>query len=108
MTDNKRMSTWDFGKHRNLRFDNIRGEAIDKNEKTLMKETAHYCEACVSKLSPITVRTGKEKEFWNAGTFPPVTTVDYKRGPHTIQGICDRCGQAAVVIFYRIPKPSPK
>jgi hypothetical protein len=67
-----------------------------------MKETAHYCEECVSELSPATVKTGKEKEFWNAEHFPPVSTINYERGPHTIQGICDRCGQAAVVTFYRI------
>jgi hypothetical protein len=43
-----------------------------------MKETAHYCEECVSKLSPATVKTGKEKEFWNAAKFPPVSSVNYE------------------------------
>ena len=67
-----------------------------------MKETAHYCDKCVRALSPTTVRTGKEKEFWNAGHFPPVLTVNYDRGPHAIHGICDRCGQTSIVRFYRI------
>ncbi len=67
-----------------------------------MKETAHYCDECMSHLSPATVRTGKEKEFLTAVKFPPVSAINYERGPHTVQGICDRCGQEAVVIFYRI------
>lgn len=66
-----------------------------------MKETAHYCEECIRTLSSTTVKTGKEKEFWNAAHFPPVSPVNYARGPHSIKGICDRCGQAAVVSFYQ-------
>ncbi len=77
-------------------------EALYQKVYVDMKETAHYCHECVSELSPATVKTGKEKEFLNAGKFPSIATVNYDRGPHTTQGICDRCGQEAVVTFYRI------
>ena len=67
-----------------------------------MKDTAHYCEECIRNLSPTTAKTGKEKEFWNAANLPPVSLVNRERGPHTAKGVCDRCGQADVVSFYRI------
>lgn len=67
-----------------------------------MKETAHYCDECINELTPFTVKSGKEKEFWTARNFPPILPATHDRGPHTIHGICDRCGQAAMVSFYQI------
>ncbi|MGC4097857.1 MAG: hypothetical protein QM706_12140 [Nitrospira sp.] len=78
-------------------FVELFGKLVDSD----MKETAHYCEECIANLSPTTVKNGKEKEFWSITHFPPVSPLNYERGPHAIKGICDRCGQAAVVNFYR-------
>jgi hypothetical protein len=71
-------------------------------EKTVMIETAHYCEECNQRLSPATANTEREKEFMlaRAGRFH--MPVDYSKAARTVQGICDGCGQEAIVDFYQI------
>lgn len=69
-----------------------------------MKETAHDCEECIRNFIAGHREGWKKKEFWNAVNLPPVSPVNCERGPHTAKGVCDRCGQADVVSFYRISK----
>lgn len=66
-----------------------------------MTETVKYCQPCIDKLSPATARTEKEKQFLQAFTFIAGGRGDY--GPTIEDGHCEKCGQSAVVTYYRLP-----
>ena len=71
-------------------------------ERTVMIETAHYCEECNKELTPATAKTDKQKEFIKARAWRSHKPVDYTKAARTVQGICDGCGQEAIVDFYQI------
>lgn len=71
-------------------------------EKTVMIETAHYCEECDQKLSSATANTEREKEFMSARAWRSHKPVDYTKAARTALGICDGCGQEEIVNFYLI------
>ncbi|UVT17417.1 MAG: hypothetical protein H8K04_07730 [Nitrospira sp.] len=66
-----------------------------------MIETAKYCQPCIDTLFPDTVKTEEEKQFLDAHLFAPRPASDY--GPTNEEGMCHKCGQRALVTYYRLP-----
>ncbi len=66
-----------------------------------MIATAKYCQPCIDTLFPDTVKTEKERQFLDAHLFAPRPASDY--GPTSEEGTCEKCGQRALVTYYRLP-----
>jgi hypothetical protein len=66
-----------------------------------MIETAKYCQGCIDKLFPATGKTENEKQFLDARLLAPRPATDY--GPTIEEGACEKCGQRALVTYYRLP-----
>jgi len=68
-----------------------------------MTNTAKYCPDCIRKLSLAPVKTGREKEFWDARRLVEGTILNDQRFPQTEAGSCDKCGLMTVLTYYRKP-----